>query len=232
MSKFYIVATPMGNLKDITLRALEVLREVDFILAEDTRVTQKLLLHYEIDKPLISYHHHSKLKKIDEILNLLREGKSLALVSDAGTPGISDPGNKLVEEILNNHLDTSIIPIPGTSSTIALASIAGISMDRFKFLGFAPSKKGKDKFLKEVLESDLPVIFFESTYRIIKTLEKLQQLVRDFPNNYQLVVGRELTKKFESVYRGAVDDVLTQLKKDVIKGEFTIIISKIKKLRI
>ena len=232
MSKFYIVATPMGNLKDITLRALEVLREVDFILAEDTRVTQKLLLHYEIDKPLISYHHHSKLKKIDEILNLLREGKNLALVSDAGTPGISDPGNKLVEEILNNHLDTNIIPIPGTSSTIALASIAGISMDRFKFLGFAPSKKGKDKFLKEVLESDLPVIFFESTYRIIKTLEKLQQLVRDFPNNYQLVVGRELTKKFESVYRGAVDDVLTQLKKNVIKGEFTIIISKIKKLRI
>ena len=234
MSKFYIVATPIGNLKDITLRALEVLREVDFILAEDTRVTKKLLLHYEISKPLISYHHHSKLKKTDEILNLLREGKNLALVSDAGTPGISDPGNKLVEEILNNNLDTNIIPIPGTSSILTLASIAGISMDRFKFLGFAPTKKGKDKFLKEVLESDLPVIFFESCHRILKTLQRIQDLVTSYKlqvTSYQLVIGRELTKKFETVYRGTVDEVLTQLKNSVIKGEFTVIISKIKKSR-
>lgn len=231
--KLYIVATPIGNLKDITLRALEILREVDFILAEDTRVTKKLLERYKIEKPLISYHHHSKLNKLKKILDILHEGKSLALVSDAGTPGISDPGNKLIADILDSDLadKVEIVPIPGPSAIITLASVAGIFMDRFQFLGFPPHKKGRNKYFKKVLESDIPVIFFESPHRIIKTLEQLEELVDAYnlpPTIYHLVLGRELTKKFETIYRGTINDVLTQLQKDVIKGEFVIILHKAK----
>ena len=231
--KLYIVATPIGNLKDITLRALEILREVDFILAEDTRVTKKLLERYKIKKPLISYHHHSKLKKVKKILDILSKGKSLALVSDAGTPGISDPGNKLIAEILDSDLADSveIVPIPGSSAITTLASVAGIFMDRFQFLGFPPHKKGRNKYFKKVLESDIPVVFFESPHRIIKTLRQLEELVDAYnlpPTTYYLILGRELTKQFETIYRGTITDVLTQLQKDVIKGEFTIILSKTK----
>jgi len=150
MSILYVVATPIGNLKDITLRALEVLKEVDFILAEDTRTTKKLLSHFQITKPLISYHQHSKIQKINTIINLLKEGKKLALVSDAGTPGISDPGNLLIGELikqLGNKI--KIVPVPGVSAVTAAASISGMSMDRFFFLGFLPKKKKRTKFLKE-----------------------------------------------------------------------------------
>jgi len=229
--KLYIVATPIGNLKDVTLRALEILREVDFILAEDTRVTKKLLERYKIEKPLISYHHHSKLNKLKKILDVLREGKNLALVSDAGTPGISDPGNKLIADILDSNLadKVEIIPIPGPSAITTLASVAGIFMDRFQFLGFPPHKKGRNKYFRKILDSDIPVIFFESPHRIVKTLEQLKELVDSYPPTaYRLVLGRELTKQFETIYRGTVIDVLTQLKKDVIKGEFTIILYKTK----
>ena len=253
MSKLFIISTPIGNLKDVTFRAVDTLKEVDFILAEDTRVTKKLLMHYKIAKPLISYHQYSKLKKVDDILSLLREGKILALVSDAGTPGISDPGNKLVAEILKSKLNVEIIPIPGVSSITAIASVAGISMDSFTFSGFSPHKKGKNKFLKKALDSDIPVIFFESPHRILKTLEQLKSLITHYlpaprfksgqagalPQNqskarftarhitdYELIIGRELTKKFETIYRGTVDEVLTQLKKDIIKGEFTVILYK------
>ena len=241
MSKLFIISTPIGNLKDVTFRAVDTLKEVDFILAEDTRVTKKLLMHYKIAKPLISYHQYSKLKKVDNILNLLQGGKVLALVSDAGTPGISDPGNKLVAEILKSKLNVEIIPIPGVSSITAIASVAGISMDSFTFLGFSPHKKGKNKFLIESMDSNVPVVFFESPHRVIKTLEKLKDLIdsnklsaepeRSSVHgtaivNYQLVVGRELTKKFETIYRGTVDEVLTQLKNDIIKGEFTVILYK------
>lgn len=225
--KLYIVATPIGNLKDITLRALEILKEVDFVLAEDTRVTKKLLTHYQIDKPLISYHHHSKLSKVEYILNLLRDGKNLALVSDAGTPGISDPGNRLIASILQSGLDVEIIPIPGASAVSTLASVAGFSMDSFKFLGFLPRKKGKNKVLKQILESDIPVIFFESPHRIIKTLQRIQNLITDYGllvTDYDFVVGRELTKQFEAIYRGTIDEVLQLLLNDKIKGEFTIIL--------
>ena len=227
--KLYIVATPIGNLKDITLRALETLREVDFILAEDTRVTKKLLERYKIKKPLISYHHHSKLNKLKKILDILREGKNLALVSDAGTPGISDPGNKLIADILNSdlHDKIKIVPIPGSSAITALASIAGIFMDRFQFLGFPPHKKGRNKYFKKVLDSDIPVIFFESPHRIIKTLRQLEELVDAYnlpPTTYHLILGRELTKKFETIYRGTIADVLTQVQEDVIKGEFTVVL--------
>ena len=144
----YILATPIGNLADITLRALEILRSVDFILCEDTRVTKKLLEHYKTDKPLISYHQHSKLQKMEEIKKMLEQGKNLALVSDAGTPGISDPGGLLIEYIHEKLPETKIVPIPGASAVAAALSICGFPADKFIFLGFPPNKKGRQNFFK------------------------------------------------------------------------------------
>ena len=146
MASLYIIATPIGNLKDISLRALEILKEVDLVLAEDTRITKKLLNHYQIKTPLLSYHQHSKLKKVEYIIQLLKEGKNLALVSDAGTPGISDPGGKLIETVLdsfdsNDSNSVLIVPIPGPSALSSAASISGLPMDRFVFMGFPPAKK-------------------------------------------------------------------------------------------
>jgi len=230
MPELFVVATPIGNLKDITLRALEILKGVDFILAEDTRVTRKLLIYYKIDKPLISYHQHSRLNKIEKILDILREGKNIALVSDAGTPGISDPGNKLIEEILQNKMNVKITPIPGPSAVLAIASVAGIFMDNFKFAGFPPQKKGRNKYFKKILESDVPVIFFESPHRIIKTLQQIKFLITDYGlliTDYGLVVGRELTKKFETIYRGNVEEVLNDILNNKIKGEFVIIVQNL-----
>jgi 16S rRNA (cytidine1402-2'-O)-methyltransferase len=222
MSTLFVVATPIGNLKDISLRALEVLREVDFILCEDTRITQKLLNHYGIKTPTISYHQHSRLKKIESIVHLLREGKNLALVSDAGTPGISDPGNKLVSEVMQRCNDVTISPIPGPSAMIAAASIAGLSMDRFLFMGFPPHKKKRKKFLEEVMSSKYSVIFYESPYRIIKTLTELKMMNKEL----KVIVARELTKKFETIYRGTLEEVSEFLKKQEIKGEFVVIVGK------
>lgn len=209
MSTLYIVATPIGNLKDITLRALRVLEKVDLILCEDTRVTKKLLNYYNIKTPVESYHQHSKLRKVNYILNLLKQEKNLALVSDSGTPGISDPGSKLIE------LASDIIPVPGSSAVTAAASISGFPMDKFIFMGFPPHKKGRNKFFKEVVESKYPVILYESPYRIIKTLNELK--------DFEVVVCRELTKKFETIYRGKAEDIIKQIKP---KGEFVIVINK------
>ena len=146
MGILYIVGTPIGNLEDITMRAFQILKDVDFILCEDTRVTKKLLDHFDIQKPTISYHQHSNLQKIEDILGLLKDGKSLAVVSDAGTPGISDPGNQLVREVSDHLPEVSIIPIPGVSAVTALSSISGLPMDKFVFLGFPPQKKKRKKF--------------------------------------------------------------------------------------
>lgn len=231
MSTLYIVATPIGNLEDITLRAIRILKEADYILCEDTRVTSKLLNRYDIKKSLLSYHKHSKQNKIDEILELLKKEKNLALVSDAGTPGISDPGNELVAEVLKSSLGTKIVPIPGPSAATTLASIAGIEMNSFAFFGFPPHKKGRQTFFKKVLESDVPVIFYESSHRILKSLNQLKDIFTNYKLqiiNYQLVIGRELTKQFESVYRGDIGSVLDQLMKDKIKGEFVVVIKKIR----
>ena len=211
MSTLYIVATPIGNLKDITLRALHVLEEVDLILCEDTRVTKKLLSRYNIKTPTQSYHQHSKITKINYIIDLLRHGKNLALVSDSGSPGISDPGNKLIEKIKDI---VEIIPVPGPNAAITVASISGFPMDKFVFLGFPPHKKGRNKFFKEVAEYKYPVIIYESPYRIIKTLNELK--------DFDVVVGRELTKKFETVYRGKAKDIVKQIKP---KGEFVIVVN-------
>lgn len=215
MAAIYIVSTPIGNLKDISLRALEVLKEVDLILCEDTRQTIKLLLHYEIKKPLLSYHQHSKMQKTNYILDLLKQGKNLALVSDAGTPGISDPGNKLIEQIVKSNIPVNIVPIPGSSALLALASISGFPTDKFLFLGFPPQKNKRQKFFKEVIDSQYPVIFYESPHRVIKALQELGDL--------EIVVARELTKKFETTYRGKALDIATTLEKEGPRGEFVVI---------
>ncbi|MDD4607109.1 MAG: 16S rRNA (cytidine(1402)-2'-O)-methyltransferase [Patescibacteria group bacterium] len=222
MSTLYIVATPIGNLDDITLRALEVLKNVNLILCEDTRQTKKLLDHYQINKPTLSYHQHSNLNKVEHIIQELKIGQNLALVSDAGTPGISDPGNQLIESVMQEFKDqVDIIPIPGACAITTLASVAGLSMDKFIFMGFPPHKNKRLKFFKELAQFEYPVVLYESTHRIIKTLEQLLDMVGD----RQLVVGRELTKKFETIYRGKISEVIQKLKNDSIKGEFVLIIN-------
>lgn len=221
MATLYVVGTPIGNLKDISLRALETLKEVDFVLCEDTRVTKKLLEHYDIATPTISYHQHSKLQKVDQIMKLLAEGKDLALVSDAGTPGVSDPGNQLVKEITKQLESVQIVPVPGVSALTAIASVAGLPVDRFVFLGFPPQKKGRKKFFEEVVASKFTVVLYESPYRVLKTLKELEEL----DEKLHIVVGRELTKKFETISRGSVNEVIEELQQNPIKGEFVILVS-------
>lgn len=221
MSSLYIVSTPIGNLEDISQRALRVLSEVDLILCEDTRTTKKLLDHYRIKTSTLSYHQHSELEKTDHILQLLKEGKDLALVSDAGTPGISDPGNKLIGLLVEEKLTSvEVVAVPGPSALTVAASLAGFSMDKFVFLGFPPVKKKRKKFFEEVVSSKHPVIFYESPYRIKKSLAELGTLDESLP----VVVCRELTKKFETVYRGTVKEVLDQLVE--VRGEFVVIVKR------
>jgi 16S rRNA (cytidine1402-2'-O)-methyltransferase len=219
MGILYIVATPIGNLGDITLRALEILKQSDIILCEDTRKTGILLDHYEVKRPLISYHQHSKVNKVDYIVELLKEGKKLALVSDAGTPSISDPGGKLVEEV-GKIKETKIIPIPGPSAITCALSASGLISDKFIFLGFLPTKKGRETVFKEIKEEKKTIVFYESVYRIIKTLKSLDI------DNRKVVVCRELTKKFEEIVRGNSKEVLNYFEnnKDKVKGEFVVII--------
>jgi len=218
--KLYIVATPIGNLDDITLRALETLKSVDFILCEDTRVTKNLLNHYEINRPLISYHQHSDAKKLHEIIELLNEGKNLALVTDAGTPGISDPGNLLIRDLVNKNQQIEIIPIPGPNAAISALSISGFPTDKFVFMGFPPHKNKRQKYFKEVASMDYTVVFYESSHRITKCLNELKEYLKP---ETKLVICRELTKKFESTYRGTIEQILQMNIPE--KGEFVLVIS-------
>jgi len=227
MSILRIVATPIGNLEDITLRAIRTLKESDFVLCEDTRVTRKLLDHYEIKTPTISYHQHSGDLKIDKIFSLLSDGKNLALVTDAGTPGISDPGGKLVSLVRQEFgKDVLIESIPGVSAIGAAISIAGAGFDRFLFLGFLPHKKGRQTMLREVLASEHSVVFYESKHRIVKLLEELE-LVRG-KVELKVMVARELTKMFESFYTGTALSVLKEIQSEPnnLKGEFVVLIKK------
>jgi len=216
----YIVATPIGNFQDITLRALETLKSVDCILAEDTRVTKNLLNHYQIKTSLISYHHHSQAQKINQIVELLNEGKNLALVTDAGTPGISDPGNILVSEIIKKT-SANVIPIPGACAAISALSVSGFPTDNFLFKGFPPHKNKRQKFFKELAEQNHTVVFYESGHRIIKCLNELKVYL---PKNRQLIVCRELTKIHETIYRGTIDNVIELMTES--RGEFVIVINQ------
>lgn len=216
MPILYIVATPIGNLEDMSLRALNVLKKADLILCEDTRVTKKILNRYNINTPTESYHQHSKFKKITKIEKLLNQNKALALVSDSGTPGISDPGNKLIDYLVKKLSGLKVVPVPGPNAAVTAASISGFAVDQFKFMGFPPHKKGRKKFFRKIAESDCPVIIYESPYRILKTLKQLGEI-----NNFEIVICRELTKKFETIYRGKINDLIQQIKP---KGEFVVVI--------
>jgi len=216
----YIVATPIGNLKDITFRAVETLKEVDLIVCEDTRQTRKLLNHYKIKKQVLSYHQHSSEKKLLALLDKIKKGKNIAYVSDAGTPNISDPGGKLVELAFDQGIKT--IPIPGPSALTAIISVAGIPMNEFCFLGYIPHKKGRNKFYQKIVKSGIPIIFFESPHRIKRTLENLNSLIPD----RQMIIGRELTKMFETIYKGKISYLnLEFTKQEKIKGELVVIVT-------
>lgn len=217
--KLYIVSTPIGNLKDITLRAIEILNEVDYILCEDTRVTFILLKRYNIIKQLISFNAVSEIKKIPSIIERLQNGQSYALVSDSGTPAISDPGIRLVSEAIKNGIE--VITIPGATALIAALTISGLPTDSFVFEGFLPQKKGRQKKLKELSEEERTIVLYESSHRIRKLID---ELVDYFPQRF-VVVCRELTKKFEETWRGYPAQLKEKLYEKTIKGEFVVVIA-------
>ncbi len=222
MSKFYVVGTPIGNLEDITYRAVRILGEVDLVLCEDTRVTRNLLEKYQIKTPTMSYHAQSKISKADKIIELLNEDKNLALVSDAGTPTISDPGSLLISQIKQFCPEVEIIVIPGPSAVISALSISGISVAEFTFLGFLPHKKGRETLFKEIGISERVMVFYESPHRIIKTLESLEK----FAPTKKVIIARELTKIYEQVVSGNAEELKKYFNDnpDKVRGEFVVII--------
>ena len=217
IGKLYIVATPIGNLEDITLRALRVLKEVDLIAAEDTRQTLKLLNHYEINKPLISYHRHNEETKSEILIEKLRSGENIALVSDAGTPGICDPGEEVIKKAIEDNIE--VIPIPGACAMINALIVSGISTKEFEFLGFLPlNKKLRRQKLKEIENSSKTIIIYEAPHKMKTTLGDLKEILKD----RKIVLARELTKIHEEFIRKSIDELLSEI--DTIKGEMILII--------
>jgi 16S rRNA (cytidine1402-2'-O)-methyltransferase len=217
--KLYIVATPIGNLSDLTFRAKETLNTVDVIACEDTRHVTILLNHYGIKKPLLSFHSHSGQMKTDKIIDYLKNGSNVALVSDAGTPGISDPGYVLIQAALDNEIE--IIPIPGASAVITALCASGLPTDKFLYLGFLPVKKGRQTLFRKIADSEYTVVFYESPHRLKKTLEQLKEFLKP---DAKLSVAKELTKIYETFYRGSISDVIKQIPENP-KGEYVIMIS-------
>lgn len=227
MATLYIVATPIGNLEDISLRALRILKESKAVLCEDTRITRKLLAHYGLNTSTISYHQHSGRLKVDKIISLLKEGHDLALVTDAGTPGISDPGGRLIELVRQElGLAVTVQSVPGPSALTAAVSLAGDGFDRFLFLGFLPHKKGRQTILKEIATSHYPVVLYESKHRIVKLLDELISLVAGGSRPLEIIVAREISKLHESLYLGNPQKVREELQLDPVslKGEFVVLI--------
>ena len=219
----YLVATPIGNLEDITLRALRVLREeVSVIACEDTRQTQKLLAHFEIHKPLLSYHEHNEAARTEEVLEILGRGESVALVSDAGTPLVSDPGYRVVTGAIEKGF--RVVPIPGASATLAALAASGLPTDQFRFIGFLPPKTAaRRRVLQTLIEERSTVVAYESPHRILETLTDMAEILGDRP----IVLGRELTKLHEEFLRGTSGEALEQLKqRSSIKGEITLVIAR------
>ena len=219
-SKLYIVSTPIGNLQDITLRALNTLKEVDLIACEDTRTTKKLLLRYQINKPLTSYHEHNEIEKAKELLSMLQNGKSIALVTDAGTPGVSDPGFRIVKLASENGVQ--VVSIPGPSASIAALSISGLPTFGFAFFGFPPrQKKRLTEYLERLKDYPETLIFYESPRRVIKTLEAMVEVLGE--RNASL--SREITKMYEETLRGTLSEIKELLQsRDSLKGEFTLVV--------
>ena len=215
----YVVATPIGNLEDITLRAIRILREVDLIAAEDTRHTKKLLDAYEITTPLISLHEHNEWEKSLQIIAKIKEGMNVAYVSDAGTPCVSDPGHKLVN--FSHKENIRVIPVPGPSAVITALSVAGFPVDDFIFCGFLPARENKRKmFLKLLKKEEMTIVFYESPKRFLSTLEDIYEVL----GNREIVVARELTKIFEEIKQGKVIDFINKGAENKTKGEFTIVL--------
>lgn len=220
MGKLSVVATPIGNLEDITLRALRTLKECDVIYAEDTRVVSKLLARYEIKKPLQRLDAATEMKKASEILERLEADEHVALVSDAGTPGISDPGSRLVGLIRTNKTVIKIETIPGPSALTAALSVAGVHAEQFTFMGFLPHKKGRQTALKKIAVSQIPVVLYESPHRILKLLKELADA-----GVKRVSIARELTKIHEEVVAGSPQEVAESLKnRDAARGEFVVIV--------
>ncbi|MBU2445303.1 MAG: 16S rRNA (cytidine(1402)-2'-O)-methyltransferase [Bacteroidetes bacterium] len=216
--KLYIVSTPIGNLEDISPRAIETLQNSDLILCEDTRTSSVLLSHYQIKKPLESYHAHNEDARIDSIIKRLKEGKIISIISDSGTPGISDPGAKLIKACIDEGIDIS--PIPGSNALMTALVMSGFEIKSFYFEGFIPQKKGRQTKLREIASRKELTVFYESPFRIKKLINELVELC---PNR-KIALCRELTKKFEEVIRGKVIDIKKKVDSIKIKGEFTIII--------
>ncbi|MBI5135200.1 16S rRNA (cytidine(1402)-2'-O)-methyltransferase [Candidatus Uhrbacteria bacterium] len=223
MPHLYFVATPIGHLGDITIRALETLRCVDVIVCEDTRVTRKLLEHFQISKPLLSVRQRGSVRDIERVLESLRKGLSAAYVTDAGTPGLSDPGGELIERVLAGLPETKIVPIPGPNAAAALGSVAGIPLDRYTVMGFPPHKKGRQAYFKTIIESPLPIFFYESVHRIRRTLREVADCLPEAQDRY-CVIGRELTKMYEEILRGSLREFVNRPITE--KGEFVVLVSR------
>lgn len=217
--KLYVVATPIGNLDDITFRAVETLKSCEFILCEDTRISSRLLANYKIKKELVSFNARTEEKKIGAAIKRILQGDNCSLISDAGTPSISDPGIRLVHAAHNAGIE--VIGIPGANAAILALSIGGLPTDSFIFEGFLPQKKGRQKKLKALAEEDRTIVLYESTYRIVKLIDELEMYM---PERY-VVVCRELTKKFEELWRGIPSELNDLIKTKTIKGEFVVLIS-------
>ena len=221
----YIVSTPIGNLKDATYRSLELLSDVDLIAAEDTRRTGVLLKHYEIKTPLTSFNSYNQAKKSNRLIARLKEGHNLALVSDAGTPGVSDPLYHLVRAALAEYV--SVVSLPGPSAVLVALTVSGLPVNRFVFEGFLPRKKGRKKLIEELVQEKRTIVLFESPYRIAKTLNELYQAMGD----RKAVLARELTKIHEEVIRGTLEDLAVVAEEQKLKGEITLVISGVPKDR-
>jgi 16S rRNA (cytidine1402-2'-O)-methyltransferase len=221
LGKLYVVGTPIGNLNDLTFRALETLKKVAFIAAEDTRHTGKLLQHFEITTSQISYHEHNRLSRLDELLNILGQGQDIALVTDAGMPGISDPGYELIKACVEANIE--IVPIPGVTAVITALAVSGLPTERFCFEGFLPTKEKLRLERLDSLKTEMrTMVFYEAPHKLIKTLEDLREA---FGKTRQIVLGRELTKLYEEIWRGTIVGAINlYLENKTPKGEFTIVV--------
>jgi len=219
MSKLYLIPTPIGNLEDITLRALRILKEVDVILAEDTRTSSKLLRHYEISNKLVAHHQHNEHKSLERIIDSIKAGETMALISDAGTPAISDPGFLLTRGCIKHNIEVDCLP--GATAFVPALVNSGFPCDKFIFEGFLPHKKGRQTRLKLFIEEPRTVIFYESTHRLLKTLNQFSEF---YGEQRQVSVCRELTKMHEETIRGTVKEVLEYYNNNVTKGEIVIIL--------
>ncbi len=217
--KLFIVPTPIGNLEDITLRALRILKEVDFILCEDTRTTRNLLKHYEIEKNCFPYHIHNEHKQLSLIIDKIKTAQCVALASDAGTPAISDPGYLLIRECLQNDIEVECLP--GATALIPAMVNSGFPCDKFYFAGFLPHKKGKETMLKNILAREEATIFYESPHRILKTLQMMAPI---FGEDRPIAIARELTKKFEETFRGTIAEAIAHFESKKILGEFVVVV--------